>query len=169
MSNNDLSVASEGRSNVLPNEMRDLAQYDAMLMDISGISAMLGPFYMQGFLKAKDTASLYHSQAIRNYERCRDESKKLWAVAKLDKSFAALREKGIVKPTEGDRECYADCDEDYLKMREAEAYWKSLSILLGVKVDTYQAAHDDAKKIYDKTEEPRGSSKGLPSTKERYE
>jgi hypothetical protein len=136
-------------------------------MDISGISAMLGPFYMQGFLKAKDTASLYHSQALRNYERCKDEAKKLWAMAKLDKSFAALHAKGITKPTEGDRECFADQDEAYLKMREAEAYWKALAVLLGVKVDTYQSAHDDAKKIYDKTEEPRGSISGLPSTKDR--
>lgn len=166
----DLSIAAQTvGSDILPVQMRELTQYDRMLVEIASITSLLGPFYMQSFLKAKDTASLYHSQSIRNYEKCRDESKKLWAVAKLDKSFKALQEKGIAKPTEGDRECFADMDDDYLRMRDAEAYWKALSYYLHTKVDTYQAAHDDAKKIYSQLQEPMGSRSAMPSTKEQYE
>lgn len=151
---------------VLPVEMRELAQYDVQLSGIGGLNAFFAPVYMTDFLKAKTVASNFHCHAIRNYENCRDMAKKLWAVAKLEKSYEALKLKGITKPTEGDREAFADMDEDYLRMRNEEAYWKSLSILLGVKVETYQAAHDDAKKIYDKLKEPAGSVSGLASTRE---
>jgi len=113
-------------------------------------------------------SSLYHSQATRNYEKCKSESKKLWGRAKLDKSFDALKEKGIMKPTEGDREAFADLDPDYLAMKEGESYWKALSFFLWTKVETFQSAHDDAKKIYSQTEDPRGSVSSMPSTKENY-
>ena len=44
-----------------------------------------------------------------------------------------------------------------------EDCYKALSVLMGNKVDKFQSAHDDAKKIYDQSKDSRASITSLPS------
>lgn len=151
---------------LLPQDMTEIVQYDRLAEDLVSVNAMSGPMYMRDFLKAKDIAARFHAKAVFEFEQAKDISKKVWAVAKLDRAPAVLQTKGL-KVTDGNCEAYADQDAEYMAARNVEAYWKALAIYLDKKVEKFTSAHDDAKKIYDKTADPKGASLGLPTVEAR--
>lgn len=162
---NDVKIVDQYA--ILPQDMTEISHFDRLAEDLVSVNSMSGPMYMRDFLKAKDLAAAYHAKAVFEFEQAKDQSKKVWAVAKLDRAPAILQAKGV-KITDGNCEAYADQDSEYLAARNLEAYWKALAIYLDKKVEKFTSAHDDAKKIYDKTSEPRGSTLGLPSTAGTY-
>lgn len=147
---------------ILPLDMTDIIQFEQKVPELVSIGYHNGPMYMRDFLGGVEAAARYHSQAIFEYETAKKKAKQKYSIAKLDKADAYLRAKGI-KPTDGARESYADMDDDYLAAAQLEAKWKAIAEYLKNKVEIFQRAHDDAKKIFDKTNEPKGSISALPS------
>jgi len=147
----------------LPIDMQKLTEYEKKIEQIPMVNAYNGPLYMKDFLEAKDLAAQFLAQVMFAHEQARDKSKKAKSIARLDKSKEGLALKGQ-KPTDKAIEAYSEQDPDYLSARTTEAYYKSLEAFLKMKVDKFQSAHDDVKKIYDRTKEPAGSITGAPST-----
>lgn len=161
---NDSMIVDQ--SSILPQDMTEIVQYDRLADDLVSVNSMSGPMYMRDFLKAKDVAARFHAKAIFEFEQAKTNAKKVWAVAKLDRAPAILTAKGV-KTTDGNCEAYADQDPEYLVAKNAEAYWKALAIYLEKKVEKFTSAHDDSRKIFDKTSDPKGSSLGLPTVDSR--
>jgi len=162
--NDSMSV---NQSSILPQDMTEIVQYDRLADDLVSVNSMSGPMYMRDFLKAKDVAARFHAKAIFEFEQAKTNAKKVWAVAQLDRAPTILAAKGI-KTTDGNCEAYADQDPEYLAAKNMEAYWKALAIYLEKKVEKFTSAHDDSRKIFDKTADPKGSSLGLPSIAGTY-
>lgn len=158
-------LSKEDVISILPLEMReqrDIAEYMRLIDDLPAVNAMNGPMMMRELLKAKDNVSRLHANALCKLEIAYRERKQKHAIAKLDKAAELLEKKGL-KSTDSNMTAMADRDRDYIEACNTEAYWKAWEKYLKDKVETLQAAHDDAKKIYGNTYEPRGGVSSLPS------
>jgi len=145
-----------------PAEVQQLMQYSSLIEELTTINTISGPMYMYLFLQAcEETAAIRAAVAIK-YEKCRDLAKKAHAAAQLDKAPALLEKIGR-KVSEAACEKVADSDADYLRAREAESYYKALLTYLDSKLSSFEKAHDDAKKIFDKAPSGAGQSSGAPS------
>jgi hypothetical protein len=139
-----------------------LKPYEAKLSEIVGIDYINGPLYMRDFLLAKERAVALYHKAIYQYERAKDKSAQMRAIAFLDRAKDILEEKELRVNEEGMKQC-AMRDPDYLLARDVEAYLRALVEYLSEKVQTFQNAHDDAKKIYDQSKILGGSISSAPS------
>jgi len=146
----------------LPLEMRELLKYEGFIENIVSINNLNAPFYMREFLKAKELANSFYCRVMMDYEMSKDRSAKAKAIAYLDTAPEWLDKRNRKATDEGCKQ-YALIDPNYLKSREEEACLKALTEFLKNKMEKFQSAHDDAKKIYDQTRDPRGSVSGLPS------
>jgi hypothetical protein len=146
----------------LPLDMTEVWKYDALINEITTINNLSGPLFMQEFLRAKDIVSSYHAKVMFEYEQARDASNKAKSIAYLERAPQWLEQRSR-KVTEEACKRYSEMDQDYLAAREIESYLKSLLAFLTHKLDKFQCAHDDAKKIFDKTSDPMGSRGSLPS------
>ena len=146
----------------MPLDMTEIWKYDKMVDEIALVNYTSGPMFMKDFLKAKDRVSSYHAKAMFEYESAKDRASKEKAVAYLERAPAWLESHGR-KVTEEACKRYSDMDQKYLEAREIESYLKSLVTFLYHKLEKFQCAHDDSKKIFDKTSEPFGSKSSLPS------
>ena len=146
----------------VPIDMTDIFKYEAMIEDITKINSINGPLYMQEFLKAKELASSFFCKLLLDYERAKNRRKEAEAVAYLEKSEEYLKTKGL-KSTDGAKQHYVQIDPEFQKAKNEEDCLKALVTLFESKVFKFQAAHDDAKKIYDQSKDPRGSLPSIPS------
>lgn len=146
----------------LPIEMAPLLKFDALIENIVSINNMNAAFYMREFLKAQEMANSFYCRVMMDHEGARDRSKKMGAIAYLDKSLDYLKAHDR-KATDEACKQYVFIDADYTAARDEEACLKALTEFLKNKIDKFQSAHDDAKKIYDQTRDPRGSMTGAPS------
>jgi hypothetical protein len=146
----------------LPLDMTEIWKYDRMIEDLATINHITGPMFMKDFLKAKDRVASYHAKVMFEYESAKDKSAKEKAIAHLERAPVWLEQHGR-KVTEAACGMYSDTDINYLEAREVEAYLKSLLTFLTHKLEKFQCAHDDSKKIFDKSTEPLGSRSSLPS------
>ena len=149
----------------LPLEMRELLKYQGLVENLVTINNMNAPFYMREFLKAKELANSFYCRVMMDFEMTKDRAAKAKAVAYLDTAPEWLEKRGRKVTDEGCKQ-YALIDSQYLKAREEEACLKALTEFLRNKMEKFQSAHDDAKKIYDQTRDPRGSLTGLASGKD---
>lgn len=149
----------------LPLEMHSLLKYEAMVDNIASINNMNAPFYMREFLKAKELSNTFYCRVMMDFEMAKDRSAKAKAIAYLDTATEWLEKRGRKVTDEGCKQ-YALIDAQYLKAREEEACLKALTEFLKNKMEKFQSAHDDAKKIYDQTRDPRGSITGMASGKD---
>jgi hypothetical protein len=147
---------------ITPVDLTDTIQYERMVGEISTVSAITAPFYMQEFLKAKEMAGRLYARALYAFEQAHDRSYALKAIAMLDKAPEALKAKGIRANDEFCKQ-YAMTDPDYLEAREAEAYWTAMVKHLENKVFKFQSAHDDVRQIHQKSRDSTGSVSALPS------
>lgn len=143
-------------------EQKDMAPHLALLDELPTVNSINGPHYMMQFLKAKEFSSKLHANAICKYELAHRERKKVYAICKFDRAPNELKIRNI-RYSDSAAGSWADQDIEYLKACEQESFWKALEKFYRDKVDTFQSAHDDAKKIYSNTQDPRGSISGLPS------
>lgn len=146
----------------VPMDMTDIYQYEKLVDDITTVNSVNGSFYMREFLKAKELASGFYAKILFEYEQAKNETKEKYALAYLEKAEDyALRRN--LKLTDEIRKQYAMTDQSYKDAKAKEDCYKALSILMGNKVDKFQSAHDDAKKIFDQSRDARGSITALPS------
>lgn len=146
----------------VPLEMSTLKDYEAKLSALTSITHHNGPLYMQHFLEAFSLAASFSAKITHELEKAKDASKRARAVAHLRTAHEWLAANGK-KVTESACEQYVEMDHDYAQARELEAYLKALSEYLEKKVELFKAAHDDVKKIFDKINEPVGSSSAASS------
>jgi len=149
----------------LPLEMRGLLKYEGLIENLVTINNMNAPFYMREFLKAKELANSFYCRVMMDFELAKDRAAKAKAIAYLDTAPDWLEKRNRKVTDEGCKQ-YALIDTQYLKAREEEACLKALTEFLRNKMEKFQSAHDDAKKIYDQTRDPRGSLTGLASGKD---
>jgi hypothetical protein len=149
----------------VPVDMTEVLAYANKVSELPTVNSITGPFYMKEFLAAFNLASHHASRVSLEYERARDASRRARAVAHLDRAPEWLEKMGR-KVTEGACEQYVERDPDYIQAREREAYLKALMELLDNYIHLFKSAHDDAKKIYDKTTNPIGSASALPSSQD---
>lgn len=149
----------------LPLEMRELLKYEGLIENIVSINNLNAPFYMREFLKAKELANSFYCRVLMDYEMSKDRSAKAKAVAYLDTAPEWLEKRNRKVTDEGCKQ-YALIDPIYLKSREEESCLKALTEFLKNKMEKFQSAHDDSKKIYDQTRDPRGTASSLPSGKD---
>ena len=145
----------------VPLNMTDIYRYESMFEEITRINSMNGPFYMQEFLKGKELASSFLCKLIFEYEQAKNNTKEAYAIAYLEKSEEYLKVRNI-KPTDEAKKQYVQIDESYKGAKDKEDALKALMTLMSNKMDALQAAHDDAKKVFDQSRDPRGSAMALP-------
>lgn len=146
----------------LPIEMNILLKYEGLVENLVGINNMNAAFYMREFLKAQEVANSFYCRIMMDHEGARDRSRKAAAVAYLDTAQEWLKARDR-KTTDEACKQYVNIDPLYLSAREEESCLKALAEFLKNKMDKFQSAHDDAKKIYDQTRDPRGSLTGAAS------
>jgi hypothetical protein len=148
------------------NSLASLEKYEPLVSEIVGVNAINGPYYMQQFLLATEEASRLHAKCVYEYEQARDGAAAARAVATIDIAPDELKKREMRVNEEFCKQ-YALSDQDYLNAREVEAYWKAVSGYLENQVKKYEKAHDAAKKVYDKTQDPRGQGQSLPSGRDK--
>lgn len=147
---------------LIPEAMRSLFRYEGLVDEITRINKTTGPYYMQEFLKAINTASSFYTKTLWQYEEAIVLSKATRARVMIDLAPAALLAKGL-RTNEENLKAYAESHEDYLKAKEQENYLQALTELLKQKVYKFERAHDDARKIFEAIREPFGQGGALPS------
>lgn len=146
----------------VPMDMTDIYKWEAMAEELTSVNSLNGPFYMREFLKAKEICSSYYCRLMFDYEQARNKTKQEYALAYLERSEIYIKDKGL-KSTDETKKQFVAIDRRYQEAKDREDMMKALVTLMGNKTDKFQALHDDAKKIFDSTRDPRGSITGLPS------
>jgi hypothetical protein len=146
----------------VPLDMTKIYEYESMIHAIATINNMNGAFYMREFLYAKEMASSYYCKLMFEHEQARNKAKEAAAIAYLERSEVYLKERGV-KSTDESKKQYIQIDVTYKKAKDKQDMYEALMILMRNKVDKFQAAHDDVKKIYDGTRETGRSSTSVPS------
>lgn len=146
----------------VPLDMTDIYRYEALIGHLPSINSMNGAYYMQQFLAAKELTSSLYCKVMFDYERAKKKAKEEYAVAYLERSNDYMT-KNNLKSTDETKKQYCEIDRGYQVAKDQENFLKALLTLLEGKVYTFQSAHDDAKKIYDSTRDPRGSLPAMPS------
>lgn len=152
-----------GGLNKFPMDMTEILKYENFINEITSINPINGPYYMKNFLKAVELAAQYYARASYEGQQARDMAKMKYAIARLDYAPSILKARGL-RVSSDNMDSVADQDKSYLQARNREAYFKSMATFLGHKVDKFQKAHDDAKKIFDQSKDPRGSLPAAPSS-----
>lgn len=147
---------------LIPQAMRMVFKYEAMIDEVSRINKMNGPYYMQEFLKAINVSSSFYTKTLWQYEEAIVNSKATRARIMLDLAPAAILAKGL-RTNEENLKAYAESHEEYLAAKENENYLQALTELLRQKVYKFERAHDDARKIFEALKEPYGQSSAMPS------
>lgn len=140
----------------VPMDMSEIYKYEALVEDLAGVNLMNGPFYMREFLKAKELASSFYCRLLFDYEQARNRTRTEQALAYLERSEDYIKARGL-KSTDETKKQYVAIDKGYQAAKDKEDMLKALVTLMENKVYKFQAAHDDAKKIFDSLREPRGS------------
>jgi hypothetical protein len=156
-----------GGLNKFPMDMTEILKYENLIGEITGINPINGPYYMKSFLKAKELAAQYYARASYESQLAKDMAKMKYSIARLDYAPSILKTRSL-RVNEGNMDSVADQDQNYLQARNREAYFKAMATFLGHKVEKFQSAHDDAKKIFDQSKDPRGSLPAAPSSKPDY-
>lgn len=143
-------------------DMTDLYRWEHKVEDIAIINAINGPLYMKEFLKAKELSSSYYSKLILDYERAKNETKKQYALAYLERSQDYIKARGL-KDTDETKKQYVSIDNGYQQAKDTEDMLKALVTLMGNKVDKFQNAYEATKNIYNNSREAQGPRSALPS------
>jgi len=149
----------------IPANMRDIYQWESMIEEIPRVNSMNGPFYMREFLKAKEVTSSYYCKLMYQYEQAKNKTKIEFALSYLERSQGYIKANGL-KDTDETKKQYVQIDAAYNAAKDNEDMLKALVTLMGNKVDKFQSAHDDVKKIFDSARDPRGSLPSIPSGKD---
>lgn len=142
-------------------DMGAVWNYEHMIEDLSMVNSMNGPLYMREFLKAKELVSSIYSKLILDYERAKNETKKQYALAYLERSQDYIKARSL-KDTDETKKQYVQIDNHYQKAKDEEDALRAMITLIGNKVDKFQNAYEATKKIFENSSDPRGSRVGMP-------
>ena len=123
-----------------------LAQYVNKIEELSSISKMMAPVYLQNYIMGQDCAATLLAKAMQADSRAKAKVEQHEAIAYLEKAKDYLESKGI-KDTSEARKQYVNIDQDVLKYKDEKARTEALVSLLKSKLSQLRQAHDDLKKI----------------------
>lgn len=149
----------------VPLDMSHVYRYEQLVLQLPQVNNINAPMYMMEFLKAKELTSTFYCKLLLDYERAKNKTKEENALAYLERSQDYIKNRGL-KDTDETKKQYVQIDPRYKQAKDQEDMLKALVTLIGNKVDKFQAAHDDTKKIYDQTRDPRGYGASLPSKRD---
>jgi hypothetical protein len=161
--NNTPSKYVEPRAGLpVPMDMTEILHYQSMIAELTNVNNINGPLYMREFLKAKELATSFYCRLLFDYEQSKKTRKEAEAIAYLEKSVDYLKARNI-KETDAAKNAYVQIDDAAKGAKDVEDMLKALLTMFEHKIASFQAAHDDAKKIYDSTKDPRGGLPSIPS------
>lgn len=146
-------------------DMTSIYQWEQMVEDIAIVNSMNGPHYIKEFLKAKELTSSIYAKLILDHERAKNETKKQYALAYLERSHEYIKARGL-KDTDETKKQYVQIDHAYMAAKDEEDKLRALVTLIGNKVDKFQNAYEASKKIFENTQNPYGSKTALPMGKD---
>jgi len=123
-----------------------LAIYVNKIQELSSISKVMAPTYLQDYIIGQDVAAGLLAKAMQADSRAKAKVEQAEAIAYLDKAKGYLEARGI-KDTSEARKQYVNVDEDVLKAKDERAGTEALVCLLKSKQSQLRQAHDDLKKI----------------------
>lgn len=146
-------------------DMTSIYQYENLVEDIAVVNSMNGPLYMKEFLKAKELTSSIYSKLILDFERSKNETKKQYALAYLERSEDYIKSRNL-KSTDETKKQYVQIDQQYQAAKDGEDMLRALITLVGNKVDKFQNAYEASKKIFENAGNPMGGRSSLPMRKD---
>lgn len=158
MSNRDLSFS-------FPDSLKDLIKFEQLAEEMTKVNFLTGPYYMQELLKGMEIASKLYAGALYRYEMSIAKSKAVRAVMMLDEASSVLVAKSL-RVNEENMKAFAESSSAYLEAKEEESYYSAISMHLKQKVEKFQRAHDDARKIFESNRNLYGSSAAASSNAE---
>ena len=123
-----------------------LAKYVNKIEELSSISKMMAPVYLQDYILGQDCAATLLAKAMQADSRAKAKLEHAESLAYLEKAKDYLDSKGI-KDTSEARKQYVNIDDEVLKYKEEKAKTEALVSLLKSKLSQLRQAHDDLKKI----------------------
>lgn len=129
-----------------PVEVTQLAQYVNDIQELSSISKMMAPVYLQKYIMGQDCAATLLARAIQADSKAKAKLDHSEAIAYLERARAYLESHNI-KDTSEARKQYVCIDEDVMKAKDEKAKTEALVSLLKSKLSQLRQAHDDLKKI----------------------
>ena len=123
-----------------------LATYVNKIQELSSISKMMAPVYLQDYIIGQDVAASLLAKAMQADSRAKAKVEQAEAIAYLDRAKDYLESRGI-KDTSEARKQYVNIDDDVLKAKDERAGTEALVYLLKSKQSQLRQAHDDLKKI----------------------
>jgi hypothetical protein len=144
-------------------ELSKLIPYEQLKRDLVSIDSLSAPAYMRDFNLAFEFASRVVAKLKYFHGRAKERSKEEESKAILERApmyfekHNILKDKGGLKDSSSLRDTYAKIDVEYQQAKDEENMLEALLEYYEKLVESYKMAHDDAKKIYDKT-----TSNGTP-------
>lgn len=163
---NEIKIYQEPKGGLqLPLDMTEIYRYQAMLEELPHVNSITGPLYMREFAAAADMASSFYSRITLDRDQAANKVKEEQALAYLERSEDYIKAKGL-KSTDETKKQYVQIDPNYKKAKDILDVLNAIMTLLESKMKRFQDAHDDAKKIFDKSADSRGSTPAMPSSKD---
>lgn len=126
-----------------------LVPFEKLRNQLTEVDSISGPLFMRDLNRAFEQTALLAAKIEKLRDDAVIEAKHQKAAALLERAPDWLNERKI-KVTDKARESYADMDYDYKVAAEKVNALTALAKFMGIKAKAFQAAHDDAKKIYDR-------------------
>lgn len=123
-----------------------LAQYVNKIQELSSISKMMAPVYLQDFIVGQDVAATLLAKATQADARAKHKLEFVESIAYLERAKDYLESKGI-KDTSEARKQYVNIDSDVVTAKDEKAKTEALVVLIKSKLSQLRQAHDDLKKI----------------------
>lgn len=127
-----------------------LAQYINKIQELSSISRMMAPVYLQEYIVGQDVAASLLAKAVQADARAKSKLEYAESIAYLERAKDYLESKGI-KDTSEARKQYVNVDPDVMTAKDEKSKTEALVTLMKSKLSQLRQAHDDLKKFtYDK-------------------
>ena len=127
-------------------DVTKLVKYTRKIADIGSLQKMMAPIYLKDFIEAIDVSTTMLAAATKMDYEADAAVKTAEAIAFLDRAGDYLKQKGIKDSAEA-RKKYIDIDPDVIAAKNEKARTAALIVFLRGKVQGFQKAHDDVKKI----------------------
>lgn len=123
-----------------------LAHYVNKIEELSSISKVMAPVYLQDYILGQDVAANLLAKAMQSDSKAKAKVEYAEAIAYLERAKGYLEQHGI-KDTSEARKQYVNIDSDVLLAKDERAMTEALVSLMKSKLSQLRQAHDDLKKI----------------------
>lgn len=123
-----------------------LAHYVNKIEELSTISKLMAPVYLQDYIMGQDVAANLLAKAMQADSKAKAKLEYVESIAYLERAKPYLEQQGI-KDTSEARKQYVNIDADVIAAKDHRSMTESLVSLMKSKLSQLRQAHDDLKKI----------------------